>query len=176
MAKFRKKWARTGIARGNERRYAREYYQQISSRRARAVAAGEVYVDGRGTRERDWISVFREQTKKSARNRGITFSVTTADLAAQFERQRGRCFYTGIRFAISRTFRGMRQASLDRVDPSRPYDVGNVVWCLVAINYAKNDYASADFLELLEDIRRHRPLPRDGHGPPDGAGVPGGTG
>lgn len=50
----------------------------------------------------------------------------------------------------------MRNPSIDRIDSSKGYEPGNVVWCLCAINYAKNDYNVAEFLALLDDIARHR--------------------
>ena len=43
-----------------------------------------------------------------------------------------------------RVKRGMRQASIDRVDSSKPYEPSNVVWCLTVINYLKNDYSAED--------------------------------
>lgn len=133
--------------------YHREYYRRYLSKPALTG------VDGRTLRESDWIAQHRKRITKAAKARGITFSpeVTTAYLRSLFESQRGRCFYTGIRFALTRTFRGMRQATVDRVDPSRGYEVGNIVWCLCAINYAKNDYAADDFRALLDDVRRTWP-------------------
>lgn len=136
--------------------YHREYYRRYLSR---PKLTG---VDRRSLRESDWIASYRKQAIKSARNRGIRFdhSLTTEHLRALFEQQRGRCFYTGIRFTMERAFRGMRQASIDRLEPSRGYELGNVVWCLNAINYAKNDYPADAFLALIDDIRRHHPQKR----------------
>lgn len=148
---------KTGIKATTPREYASEYYHRFRSRRA---LEGETYVDGRTNRGRDWVSDLRVQMKKSARNRGIPVSpeLTTEWLHGQFRRQRGRCFYTGIRFVMGeRQFRGMRQASIDRVDHKVGYAPGNVVWCLTAINYAKNDYGADEFALLLEEIRTHRP-------------------
>ena len=48
--------------------------------------------------------------------------------------------------------RGMRRPSVDRVDSSRPYTTSNVVLCLTAINYMKNDYGLDEFMALLLDI------------------------
>ena len=134
--------------------YAREYYRRFNSVAARGA------VDKRTLRKGiyDWVSRARSQMKTAARNRGIPFdlSLSTAWLHEQFERQRGRCFYTGIRFASGkRRFREMRGPSLDRVDSSKGYERGNVVWCLTAINYLKNDYPASDVMALLDDIRRH---------------------
>ena len=69
--------------------------------------------------------------------------------------QRGRCFYTGIRFEVTSELRGMRRPSIDRRDSSKGYTRENVVLCLIAVNYAKNAWPEGEFLRLLDDIRTH---------------------
>jgi hypothetical protein len=78
--------------------------------------------------------------------------IGAAWIKAQFARQQGRCFYTGVPFEIVETARGMRRPSIDRIDPTKGYTRENTVLCLVAINYLKNDYAAGDVVELLLDI------------------------
>lgn len=154
-----KAYRKTGLKRENPRDYAREYYQKFLSVSARGAEDGRAI---HGRKRRDWICEVRAQMVKRARlSRGGIFvhpEMTSAWLRAQFERQKGRCFYTGIRFTLTEKFRGLRNPSIDRIDPTKGYEPGNVVWCLVAINYAKNEYVAEDFIALLEDIRTHRPM------------------
>jgi len=157
-------YRKTGIDTSDMGAYRRDYYHKFLSKRARAEAEGRPHVDGRaayGQLRRDWICEARKQMVKRARlSRGgipVHPEMTSAWLRAQFDRQRGRCFYTGIRFTLNDKFRGMRNPSIDRIDAAKGYESGNVVWCLVAINYAKNEYDAGEFLQLLADIRTHHP-------------------
>jgi hypothetical protein len=95
----------------------------------------------------------------SQKGRPLEFSpdLTTQWIRDQFERQGGRCFYTGIPFVIEATRRGMRRPSIDRRDSAKGYTTENVVLCLVAFNYLKNDYAEADVMALLAEIRSTKP-------------------
>lgn len=83
--------------------------------------------------------------------------ITTQWIRDQFDRQGGRCFYTGIAFEIRPEKRWMRRPSIDRRDSSKGYTPDNTVLVLCAINYLKNDYAEVDVLALLEEIRNTRP-------------------
>jgi hypothetical protein len=136
--------------------------------RIRARARPEPITDANGNRidgrirvrpirETRWASKLRQNIKKSCKNRSISWdgTITSEWLRAQFDLQQGRCFYTGIPFEmrIADRKRGMRRPSMDRVDPRGPYSTSNVVLCLTAINYLKNDYDLDEFMALLEDIR-----------------------
>lgn len=107
-----------------------------------------------------WASKAKKHLRTSAKARGIQFDrdVTSAWVKGLFSQQRGRCFYTGIRFEITAEKRGMRRPSLDRRDSSKGYTRDNLVLCLVAVNYAKNDWSEEAFIGLLDLIRRHHPI------------------
>ena len=89
-----------------------------------------------------------------ARNRAEAAALELAR-RERFMAQRGRCFYTGIRFEVTSELRGMRRPSIDRRDSSKGYTRENVVLCLIAVNYAKNAWPEGEFLRLLDDIRTH---------------------
>lgn len=112
----------------------------------------------RHSKLRSWAGAKRRQTIKSCRGRDVYFDrrITAKWLLRQFDRQGGRCFYTGIPFVLGGPFRSMRGPSLDRLDPKKGYIPSNVVLCLTCINYMKNDYSVRDVLTLLEDIRTNR--------------------
>jgi hypothetical protein len=102
-----------------------------------------------------WASIALKNLKKSAIVRGIRWdkSVDAAWIRAQYARQQGRCFYTGISFEVTAEKRGMRRPSIDRRDSGAGYTTANVVLCLVAVNYMKNDWPEGEFMALLEDVR-----------------------
>jgi hypothetical protein len=111
------------------------------------------WVDGRTQRAADWICSARAQASKAAKNRGIEWAIDSQFLRVQWEKQQGRCFYTGIPMSLDvKTFRGMRKPSIDRVDSGVGYVAGNVVFCLTAINYLKNDYGAEEVIELLHEL------------------------
>ena len=99
-----------------------------------------------------WWTGLSRQHRKTSRNSGHESEIGAAWIREQYDRQNGRCFYTGVPFVIDATIRGMRRPSLDRVDSSKGYTRENTVLCLTAINYLKNDYPAEDVVRLLLDI------------------------
>ena len=78
------------------------------------------------------------RTKRRAREHGVAYSLTPADLAQMFDDQSGRCFYTDLEMKIS-FGDGVRpdSVSIDRVYSDGPYSVENVVLCQTRINSVK---------------------------------------
>jgi hypothetical protein len=148
----------------------REYYHLRKSRgvnayktkRYGAADAPDLRLRVQDVRVTQWASKARKNLKKSAAKRGIGWSleITSEWIHNQYERQAGRCFYTGVPFEIGAEVRGMRRPSLDRRDSSRGYEPDNVVLCLVAVNYLKNEWKEAATLELIGEIRRTALPPR----------------
>ena len=137
--------------------YARAYYYA----RVRRADFIDKRFRSKPLRETQWATRLRKNIKKRARAAGFEWSplMTAAWLHEQWEHQGGRCFYTGIpmRLEIAERKRGMYRPSMDRRDPSRGYTPENVVLCLTAVNYLKNDYAEGAVMALLEEIRTSRP-------------------
>jgi len=81
-----------------------------------------------------------------------------------WEKQRGMCPYTAIKlklFTHSRSKRAgagmktdIRYASLDRIDSSKPYQIGNVQFVAWPINYAKSDMSDRQMKRFIELIRK----------------------
>ena len=129
--------------------------EQSAKRKARRATPGgrKEWLSDRRTRV--WWQGMRASMRTAAKARGLDVSpeMTSEWLREQFKRQQGRCFYTGIPFRMVDVHRYPWRPSIDRLDSSKGYEPSNVVLCLTAINYLKNDYALDEFLELLEDIR-----------------------
>lgn len=84
------------------------------------------------------------------------FDVTVDELVAMFERQEGRCHYTGRPMTFAR---GPDAVSLERLNPALGYVPGNVVLAQWRINNAKGDMTVAEFEEMCRDVQRlSRPL------------------
>lgn len=79
-------------------------------------------------------------------------------MARQWEIQDGRCVYTGV--LLSRRLYdgscGERNpfyvASLDRIDNSKSYTVGNIQWVSLAMNLARNKIPDCEFREYVEVV------------------------
>jgi dUTP pyrophosphatase len=92
----------------------------------------------------------------SAEQRHKPFTLTVNDLRAQYESQNGLCFYTGIplQLASTKNWKDQNQAdldtlSVDRVDSTKGYEVGNIVLCCNAINRMKGNASVEDLQDIL---------------------------
>ena len=86
-------------------------------------------------------SYWRDKQHRVRRNqKGREFDLPDDYLLEQWGRQEGRCFYSDIKLSTAYTEgRGPQSPSVDRVDQSRGYVVGNVVICADRINSIKRD-------------------------------------
>ena len=103
-------------------------------------------------RVHQWWAHLASQLRRSSELRGLPVLISSGWIRQQFERQQGRCFYTGVPFEIVETKRGIRRPSLDRIYSNIGYTPENTVLCLTAVNYMKNDYQVDEFVLLLLDI------------------------
>lgn len=74
-----------------------------------------------------------------------------------WDNQDGICPYTGIKMVLPQTsaewhIHSLKKASLDRIDPSKDYERGNVEFVCLAINLAKNSFTREEMKEFLGEI------------------------
>jgi hypothetical protein len=93
--------------------------------------------------ERDIISRFKNLCTK-AKKRTKDFSIISSDLSDLWEKQNGRCAYT--KLPLLATANQFNTVSLDRVDSSKGYVVGNIQLVCAAINKMKQEYTEEMFL------------------------------
>lgn len=75
-------------------------------------------------------------------------------LMSQWDRQTGLCYYTGWEMRLDGT--PLLHPSIDRIDSNVGYVPENVVICCSQVNWAKNRYTEAQFIELCCAVARHR--------------------
>lgn len=82
--------------------------------------------------------------------RGINVSISKEDFMNQFHIQNGKCFYTGVDL-ICKVGREKERGvlSIDRVDTTKGYVKGNVVFCTYRINSVKNDLTLEEIKEWM---------------------------
>lgn len=106
---------------------------------------------------RDEYTGFREFIRR-AKNRNKLGDLTLHDLKSQWEKQKGVCPYTGIKLILpkSKNTCNIRElASLDRIDSSKLYERGNVVFVSTPINYMKGCMTEEDTTKFCKIIMEH---------------------
>lgn len=122
------------------------YRRERREARAADRAADKATLVGRA---REMLYAARHRSKK--RNRDVT--ITVEAICAMWEKQGGKCFYTG---------RGMtceigkqETVSLDRVDSSRGYTPDNVVLCCTFFNSMKQDATPDELAAWCRSYLKH---------------------
>lgn len=107
---------------------------------------------GKGQLNGQYISMIRCSAKK----RDIEYNVTTEYLWDIFQKQDGKCALSGmpINFESYRNKQAgaIQTASLDRIDSSKGYIVGNLQWIHKDINLMKNHFHQQYFIEICKKI------------------------
>lgn len=108
----------------------------------------------KGTGEMPYTYFHRIQ--RGAHLRKLEFNVTPEHLWDLYQTQKGLCAVTGLPIPFNRKAAHPCTASLDRVDSTRGYVVGNVQWVHKDINRMKMDLPMDRFLELCRLAVSHR--------------------
>jgi hypothetical protein len=88
--------------------------------------------------------------RNGARVRNIAFHVTIEDLWDLYLKQERKCALSGVEIAFQSANRAT--ASLDRKDPTLPYEIDNVWWVHYHVNYAKQSLGVDEFIELCVNV------------------------
>lgn len=100
---------------------------------------------------------FWKRFTDQAARRNIPVLLTREEAQALYESQDYRCALSGeaIYFTRLRTnFNRYTTASLDRVDSSRPYELGNVQWVHKVANMMKGTLSQAEFFSWCQRVAR----------------------
>ena len=93
--------------------------------------------------------------KYGAISRGLEFNITIEFAWELFQKQKGKCFYTGFEIELKPRNNGHMTASLDRIDSSKGYLKDNIVWVHKDVNLMKNSFTNEYFLNLCELITQN---------------------
>lgn len=102
---------------------------------------------------------FRPLLNKIKASRGIVkgFNLTLKYINELWNIQKGKCPYLGIDL-IPSNWDGISDpihtASLDRIDSSKGYIEGNVMFVSMMINYAKNKYKIEELIDFLKLVAK----------------------
>jgi len=101
---------------------------------------------------------FWARVKQSAKLRNIPFEITQEEAWSLFERQGGNCALTGQLLILSpyHKDRKTNTASIDRIDSSNGYVIGNVQWIHKDVNFMKQEFSQPYFLRLCHMVVNHQ--------------------
>lgn len=90
-------------------------------------------------------------SKTRAKKKQVVFTLTFKDLLDQWEKQNGKCFYTGLplKIKVETYFDNKEVLSIDRVEPDKGYSRENVVLCCDCINTMKSNMTMEQFKKYL---------------------------
>ena len=104
---------------------------------------------------RDEFTPFRYYYR-NAKKRFKSFNLTLEYLKELWEKQKGICPYTGIKLKLATYTTNHNNpiytASLDRIDSSKGYEIGNVQFISTAINYMKHTMSHEDTITICKII------------------------
>lgn len=108
----------------------------------------------RSNNQRDKYTGFREFIRRAKQRKNLG-DLTLDDLFEQWNKQNGKCPYTGIELKLPQARKRhqlFEMASLDRVDSSKPYEKNNVVFVSTPINYMKNSMTEEETVAFCKKI------------------------
>ena len=94
------------------------------------------------------------QAKTNAAARDISIDITHKDLMDLWVSQNGRCAITEIPFDMCKTEKFKRlpwAASLDRIDSSLGYSIGNIRLVCMSVNFAMGEWGEAVFWRMCRE-------------------------
>lgn len=135
---------------GREKLVATEHLTQGNSTRCPRCAAKALT---KGAWRAFWTSIV-----SNAKRRDIVFELTEKEAHDLLEEQGWVCKLSGSELLIAETISQHKHgatASLDRIDSTKPYAIGNVQWVHKDINRLKNKYGQAEFIAWCVAVARH---------------------
>jgi len=100
-----------------------------------------------------WLRGVMRTKFASAKRRTIGVSITIEEAWNLFLEQKRRCALTGLELKFPESGKDKNwTASLDRIDSSKPYEIGNIQWVHKHINVMKNKYSQEYFIEMCKLI------------------------
>lgn len=96
--------------------------------------------------------------RNGAKARGYDFRLTVTEAWEVYQKQKGRCAYTGWKLYFNKTYRDQknRTASLDRIDSRRGYSKDNVQWVHRDVNKLNKNMEHKAFVDLCVAVAKYR--------------------
>ncbi len=100
--------------------------------------------------------------KKHAKDKNRKFTITIKYISDLFDIQNSICALSGKKIQFGTANRTIETtASLDRIDSSKDYVVGNVQWVHKIINRMKHEYDEKDFIDMCVEVANYQKLKKE---------------
>jgi len=129
---------------GGEQRVSVCYACDYKTNRERYSRYDKRVRQGKTIRHKILSNLQRWKTRCS--ENGWVFDLSTDFLISLWNKQDGKCFYTGDDLTLDRDRKNGSSASLDRMDSNRGYTRDNVVWTSRIANMSKGQRSVDEFL------------------------------
>lgn len=97
--------------------------------------------------------------KRRSAEKGLEFNISIEYIEKLFYKQSQSCKLSGLKIKFAKNNyeldNGFNTASLDRIDSSKGYTVGNVQWLHKDVNKMKLDHPQEKFIELCKAVAAH---------------------
>lgn len=98
-----------------------------------------------------FFGTIKRSCSTRSKGRVIPFEITIEQAWDLYVKQDRKCAISGVEIALVAD-RTERTASLDRIDSSIGYSIGNVQWVHWMVNIMKSDFSQSDFLDMVGKI------------------------
>jgi len=118
----------------------------------------------KGGRKQNIFSPFKSlirNIKNRCKNGKTEYHITIEDLKDLWDKQDGRCFYSGIKMNLpknSNGFKGkplMENCSVDRIDSNKPYQRDNIVLCCYGANIGKGIWNKEEYIYFCKLVSKY---------------------
>ena len=115
--------------------------------------------NGGDGRKSDKYSPFRSlirNIKNRCKNRKTKYYITVEDIKELWDKQKGMCFYSGLKMNLPPTSNGfkgrplMENCSVDRIDSDKPYQKDNIVLCCYGANLGKGIWNAEEYIKFCK--------------------------
>tara|TARA_B100000131_G_C17968007_1_gene553188 strand:- start:462 stop:857 length:396 start_codon:yes stop_codon:yes gene_type:complete len=97
-----------------------------------------------------------KNARKRANKRSIPFDISREYIIKLFEKQLGRCYYSGMDMNVVKkdpnTTIDPFKMTLDCLEPDKGYVEGNVVWCAYCINSMKQRMTKSELINICKAV------------------------
>lgn len=128
----------------------------IETAKAQAALLAELRPEIAASDAYDHLVMLIKEGKRRARQRKMKFTITEKEVKFIFEKQGRKCAVSGLDFDLTNkgdsgtAFRRPFAPSLDRIDSTVGYELGNVRIVCCAVNLALNEWGLNTFLKIAE--------------------------